>query len=112
MNPETQHANPRTRNPSPVCAPPLDYVQPANCGHAAVGHVGDVAARELDQVRGGLLDEGAAGLDPVSGGDLLERQRDVRAALDAVVRWKYEPPTLEGKPVHVVMTVTMEFTES
>ena len=35
-----------------------------------------------------------------------------RAALGAVVRWKYEPPTLEGEPVHVVMTVTMKFTES
>ena len=35
-----------------------------------------------------------------------------RAALDAVVRWKYAPPTLEGEPVHVVMTVTLTFTEN
>ena len=35
-----------------------------------------------------------------------------RAALDAIVRWKYEPTTLEGEPVHVVMTVTMRFTGS
>ena len=35
-----------------------------------------------------------------------------RAALDAVVRWKYAPPTLEGEPVHVVMTVTLTFKEN
>ena len=35
-----------------------------------------------------------------------------RAALDAVIRWKYEPTLLAGEPVHVRMTVSVPFSES
>jgi protein TonB len=34
------------------------------------------------------------------------------AALDAVRQWKFTPTTLEGKPVPVIMTVTVSFTLS
>jgi protein TonB len=33
-----------------------------------------------------------------------------QAALDAVSQWKYTPTTLNGEPVEVVMTVTVNFT--
>lgn len=33
-----------------------------------------------------------------------------QAALDAVKQWKYTPTTLNGKPVPVIMTVTVNFT--
>ena len=42
------------------------------------------------------------GLDPVSN----------QAALDAVVRWKYQPTAVAGTPVHVVMTVTVPIRRS
>ena len=32
-----------------------------------------------------------------------------KAALDAVMQWKYTPTLLNGKPVEVVMTVTVTF---
>jgi TonB family protein len=32
-----------------------------------------------------------------------------QAALDAVRQWRYEPPTVDGQPVTVVMTVTVPF---
>jgi len=33
-----------------------------------------------------------------------------QAALDAVVQWKYEPTLLNGAPVEVIATVTINFT--
>ena len=30
-----------------------------------------------------------------------------QAALEAVVRWKYEPRIVSGRPVNVIMTVTL-----
>ena len=42
------------------------------------------------------------GLDPASN----------QAALDAVVRWKYEPTAVAGTPVHVLMTVTVPIRRS
>jgi protein TonB len=33
-----------------------------------------------------------------------------QAALDAVLQWKYTPPTFNGQPVSVMMTVTVNFT--
>ena len=33
-----------------------------------------------------------------------------QAALDAVKQWKYTPTTLNGVPVPVIMTVTVNFT--
>jgi TonB family protein len=33
-----------------------------------------------------------------------------QAALDAVSQWKYEPPLLNGVPISVIMTVTVNFT--
>ena len=33
-----------------------------------------------------------------------------QAALDAVRQWKYTPTTLNGEPVEVIMTVTVNFT--
>ena len=33
-----------------------------------------------------------------------------QAALDAVLQWKYTPTTLNGVPVDVIMTVTVNFT--
>ena len=35
-----------------------------------------------------------------------------QAAIDAVKQWKYEPTLLEGLPVPIVMTVTVNFTLS
>jgi protein TonB len=32
------------------------------------------------------------------------------AALDAVRQWRYTPPLLNGVPVDVIMTVTVNFT--
>jgi protein TonB len=32
------------------------------------------------------------------------------AAIEAVSQWRYSPPTLNGSPVSVVMTVTVNFT--
>jgi protein TonB len=32
-----------------------------------------------------------------------------QAAKDAVMQWEYEPPTIKGKPVDVIATVTMNF---
>ena len=32
-----------------------------------------------------------------------------RAALDAVEKWKFKPATLEGKPVKVFYTLTVNF---
>ena len=34
-----------------------------------------------------------------------------QAALDAVQQWEYQPSTQDGKPVPVVMTVTVNFTK-
>jgi TonB family protein len=42
------------------------------------------------------------GIDPVAD----------QAALDAVVRWKYEPPQSSGTPVHVLMTVSLPMRRS
>jgi protein TonB len=33
-----------------------------------------------------------------------------RAAIDAVMQWKYTPTLLNGEPVKVIMTVTVTFT--
>jgi protein TonB len=33
-----------------------------------------------------------------------------QAALDAVRQWRYTPTTLNGVPVEVIMTVTVQFT--
>jgi protein TonB len=33
-----------------------------------------------------------------------------RAAIDAVMQWKYTPTLLNGQPVEVIMTVTVTFT--
>jgi periplasmic protein TonB len=33
-----------------------------------------------------------------------------QAALDAVVEWRYEPTLLNGAPVEVIATVTVNFT--
>jgi len=45
---------------------------------------------------------------------LLGRDQAVRreclAARDAVLQWKYTPTTLNGVPVDVIMTVTVNFT--
>ena len=32
-----------------------------------------------------------------------------KAALDAVKRWRHEPPTIYGEPVEVEMSVTLDF---
>jgi periplasmic protein TonB len=32
------------------------------------------------------------------------------AAVDAVKRWEFEPTRMNGKPVSVIMTVTVQFT--
>jgi TonB family protein len=33
-----------------------------------------------------------------------------KAALDALRKWKFEPPTLNGKPVEVLCTILTRFT--
>jgi len=33
-----------------------------------------------------------------------------KAAIDAVMQWKYTPTLLNGEPVEVIMTVTVTFT--
>ena len=34
------------------------------------------------------------------------------AAIDAVNQWRYEPAVLDGRPVAVIVTVLVEFTEN
>ena len=38
------------------------------------------------------------------------RNRIAKAAMDAVERWKFKPATLQGKPVKVYYTLTVNFT--
>ena len=60
---------------------------------------GDVV---LDAVIG--RDGAVLSLNPVSGPDVL-----VRAAMDSVQWWKYDPYQLNGEPVEVETTVTVQF---
>ena len=39
------------------------------------------------------------------GPDLLQQ-----SAMDAIVKWKFKPGTLNGKPVKVIFTLTVNFT--
>ena len=53
-----------------------------------------------------VVDEGGniSDMTAVSGPMVLRR-----AALSAIDRWKYEPPKLDGQPVSVQATVTLQF---
>ena len=44
--------------------------------------------------------------------DLLVRPRELPAAVDAVRQWRFTPTLLNGEPVPIVMTVTVNFTLS
>ena len=62
------------------------------------------AGQGLAQATGGK-DGAVTGADAI----LSVAQLD-QAALDAVKQWKYTPTTLNGAPVPVIMTVTVNFT--
>jgi protein TonB len=43
-------------------------------------------------------------IEPISGPPLLER-----AATEAVAQWRYAPTLVDGNPVNVITTVSVEF---
>ena len=69
------------------------------------------AAAQSAKIEGSVIIEATIGAD----GKVMDAKvlRSVRmldqAALDAVKQWEYEPTRLNGKPVPVVMTVTVTF---
>lgn len=92
----------RLRAPGQAPAPEkLRHVDPTLPAGAALD---GVVVLEIEvSARGNVVQAKVLrGLDPLSN----------QAALDAVVRWKYEPTTVAGTPVHVVMTVTIRIRRS
>lgn len=92
----------RIRVPGEAPAPQkLRHVDPEVPAQAATG---GVVVLEIEvSSRGNVVQAKVLrGLDPVSN----------QAALDAVVRWKYQPTQLAGVPVHVLMTVTLPMSGS
>jgi TonB family protein len=77
-------------------------------------HVAPVypAAAQAERVQGVVILEAIIGTDGrVQSARVLRSipQLD-QAALDAVYQWQYEPTQLNGSPVPVIMTVTVQFT--
>ena len=64
------------------------------------GIQGDVVLHAIIGTDGRILE-----LRVVSGSPLL-----VRAAVDAVQQWRYQPTLLDGEPVEVETTITVTFT--
>jgi len=92
----------RIRVPGEAPAPAkLRHVNPEVPAQAASG---GVVVLEIEvSSRGNVVQAKVLrGLDPLSD----------QAALDAVVRWKYQPTQLSGVPVHVLMTVTLPMSGS
>jgi len=92
----------RVRAPADAPAPEkLRHVEPSL--PASVSTDGVVVLEIEISARGNVVQAKVLrGLDPLSD----------QAALDAVVRWKYQPTQLSGTPVHVVMTVTVPMRHS
>ena len=92
----------RVRVPAQAPAPEkLRHVDPTLPAGAALD---GIVVLEIEvSARGNVVQAKVLrGLDPVSN----------QAALDAVVRWKYEATAVAGVPVHVLMTVTVPIRRS
>ena len=63
------------------------------------GIAGDVILRATIDTKGNMVN-----LNPVQGDPIL-----VKAAMDAVKKWKYRPYILKGKPVEVETTIKIQF---
>jgi hypothetical protein len=59
-----------------------------------INKLSEAVAKEIAALRRGLIERGI----PFS-----------KAAVDAVAQWKYEPTFVDGKPVEVILTVTVTF---
>jgi protein TonB len=78
----------------------ISPVSPAYPALAKAQHVaGDVRIDALIDANGRVTT-----MKVVSGPSLLHQ-----AAMDALRRWKYQPATLDGKPVPMHLTVTLQF---
>jgi protein TonB len=78
----------------------ISSVSPAYPAMAKTEHVaGDVKIDALIDVNGRVTT-----MKVLSGPALLQR-----AATDALRQWKYQPATLDGKPVAMHLTVTLQF---
>jgi TonB family protein len=66
-----------------------------------LGIEGTVVMRAVISTTGDLLNVEAVTSDVDA--------RLVQAALDAVRQWKYQPTLLNGQPVEVVTTITVDF---
>jgi periplasmic protein TonB len=109
---------PAVAQPSPAPAPAASAAQPLRVGGniKAPAKVRDVrpvypAAAHASRIQGIVIIEAIIGAD----GRVRETRvlRSVplldEAALDAVRQWEYEPTLLNGSPVPVIMTVTVNF---
>ena len=79
----------------------LEHPNPVYPRLAAIARVQGVVILEAVITREGSVDSVRA----VSGHPLL-----VQAAIDAVRQWRYRPTLLNGQPVDVITTVTVNFT--
>ncbi len=70
------------------------------------------AAAKMARVQGVVVIELVIGTDGTVGEAWVRRSIPLldQAALDAVVEWRYEPTLLNGAPVEVIATVTVNFT--
>ena len=80
-----------------LCRAPPQY--PADLQQ--LGIQGAVVMRAVISINGDLLNVVALNSDVDA--------RLVNAALDAVRLWKYQPTLLNGQPVEVVTTITVDF---
>jgi protein TonB len=79
---------------------PVKHVDPVYPEDAKAAGVSGVVIMEIEVgTRGSVVDAKILRSIP-----LLDQ-----AALDAVYQWQYEPTTLDGEPVDVLLTVTVNF---
>lgn len=85
-----------------------DIKEPKKVKHVPPAYPEDA---KRDRVEGVVILEAVIGTDgTVQEGKILRSVPQLdKAALDAVMQWKYTPTLLNGEPVEVVMTVTVTF---